>query len=350
MPSPKKVAGALSKAVKGTKKQVVKKAPEMGKLDTFLQSVGDPNNISEQKLRQWEQMVASLNPIDRKRGTEFLGLSPDAKFPNQRILQRAGLMDPENLGKFPDAPAGRFPEAPQGRFPESPAGRYPEAPQNMGQYPEAPQGRFPARPEYDSPIGPQPERGLSKKAMVGIGALGAGGVYAANKMFPAGQPQPMASHMPTAPSPYAGKYKGSTNAAQSSPVTVFGNVDTNTGEGTASSSADMPLTSSSPMQSAVSKGSRAGGMGSKKPSGLTGVNGALPFDMSAAFAPDDSWMEQTFGSVDDSLASSQGALDKYYKESQPDTSGKSGGGFGGLMKTLGPLIAALIFGKMMGSK
>lgn len=297
------MAGPISAAVRGAAKagkKAVRRAPrEMDELNTLLSQIADPEKVTNAQLRKLERMIPGLNASQRKQATEFLGLSPDARFPNKTVLGRAGMLDPENLGKFPEAPAGRFPEAPQGRFPEAPAGRFPEVPA----------GHFP----QPAPAGiPQPQRTGKMSAMLGalsrnkgkvglgLGAAGIGG---------------------------AALLSGGSDAEETSPEDAildkveFGGLK--------------PMPSHGPASS-VTPPKRGGmGMSRPKPNPLTGQNGVK----------DITSMLGSFGAPDVDF---EGMVEEDVNRPIPQfEEQKQGGGMGDFLKTMGPLLAAMFFGRMM---
>lgn len=312
------LASRAAKAVAKKSAPVAKRAAdkEMSKLDNFLASIGNPDEITEAQLRKWERMIPGLNAVERKRGTEFLGLSPDAKFPNKRILQRAGLMEPDVYG--PEAPLGRFPESPLGRFPESPAGQFPDpregrlaasanafgsqvVPPKHGQLADAfasqmAPNKVPALTRTGR-IGGMMARNPGKTAL-GIGAAGLGGMM----MMP--------SH-------------GETQSPELEPQD-YGLYDDTKFDPT-------KLAPASPMSKAVNR-HRA----RPKPSALSGVNG-LPdmghlggMDFGAETPNFEEMFRQDF----------EKPIPQFEEE-------KKSGGKMDWLKTIGPLIAALMAGRMM---
>jgi hypothetical protein len=301
------MAGPISAAVKGVTKRAAKSASKMHPLDELLAQIPNPETVTNAQLRKLEKMIPNLNAAQRKRATEFIGLSPDAKFPNQTVLGRAGMIEPENLGKFPESPGGMFPEAPAGRFPEAPLGRFPEAP--AGRFPEVPAGHFPQLPEGFQ----KPQRTGKMSAMMGalgrnkgkIGlGIGAGGIGAASMM---GGDESEASGIDS--------ILDSLEAGGLAPMASHGGIK-----------------SASPKPTRVG----GGGMRSPKPSGLTGQNGIS--DISSMLGNFGAPEVDFEGMVADDV---NRPLPQFEEQ-------KKGGGMGDILKTMGPLLAALLFGKMLG--
>ena len=304
------MAGPISSAVRGVTRATARRAPKvvddaMDPLNKLLSQIADPERVTNAQLRRLEKLMPTLNASQRKQATEFLGLSPDAKFPNQTVLGRAGMIEPENLGKFPEPEAGMFPEAPAGRFPEAPAGRFPEAPQ--GRFPEIPAGHFPQLPEGFE----KPQRTGRMSAMLGAlsrnkgKAIGGAGIGAG-----------------------IGYLASRPDAVEANPEDAI--LDKLEAGGLA------PMASHGP--SAMPK---RGGMGmsrprAPKPSGLTGQNGVS----------DITSMLGNFGAPDVDF---EGMVAEDVNRELPQfEQAKKGNGVGDFMKSMGPLLAALLFGKMLG--
>lgn len=338
------MAGPISAAVRGAAKagkKAVRRAPrEMDELNTLLSQIADPEKVTNAQLRKLERMIPGLNAAQRKQATEFLGLSPDARFPNKTVLGRAGMIDPENLGKFPEAPVGRFPEFNGANRPEVPAGRFPEAPQ--GRFPDAPAGRFPSPP----PGRLDEMAGIFGEQMLPERLKGAREAFA-NQVSPnAGIPQPQRTGKMSAMLGALSRNKGKVGlglgaAGIGGAALLSGGSDA---EETSPEDAILdrlefgglkPMPSHGPVSS-VTPPKRGGmGMSRPKPNPLTGQNGVK----------DITSMLGSFGAPDVDF---EGMVEEDVNRPIPQfEEQKQGGGMGDFLKTMGPLLAAMFFGRMM---
>lgn len=319
------MAGPLSSAIKGAGKvarKAVTKTAEMHPLDNLLAQIPDPNKVTQAQLRKLEQMMPKLNAAQRKRAGEFLGLSDGARFPNREVLGRAGItpgfsqVDDGMSAELNRRAIDMAPRLNPTAGPNPIAGHFPQ-PKPMTDDMKTfmtqmnPAGNS-AADAFASQVAPglKPQRTGRMSAMLGAlnrnkgkAALGAGAGLGAAALMSGGEDSDVDSTL---------------DALEQSGLAPMPS------HGSAAPVSSPPV--------------RRGGMSRPKPkaSGLSGVNGM----------GDITELLGNFGAPDvDFEAMVADDVNRPIPQVAPEQ--KKSGGMGNFLKTMGPLLAALYFGRML---